>query len=67
MKVGDFVKVDPKAVSPLTLKLHNGNPMGLVVWCSSPSGSPEVWVKVMLLNGRELSFPQSVIEVINEE
>ncbi len=62
MKVGDFVKIDYRYMSPLTAKRYNNNPMGLVImtWNAGSSG------KVMLLDGRELTFPAHVVEVINE-
>ena len=67
MKIGDFVKIDHKYMSPLTAKRYNNNPMGLVIWVSVKiNNHPELWGKVMLTDGRELSFPASVLEVLNE-
>ena len=69
MKIGDFVKIDHKYMSPLTAKRYNNNPMGLVIWTSNkltkPS-APQGWSKVRLMDGRELSFPWYCMEVINE-
>ena len=61
MKVGDFVKIDPKYMSPLTAKRYNHNPMGVVIltW-----GFSEIWGKVMLLDGKTLTFPSKCVEVI---
>ncbi len=61
MKVGDFVKIDPKYMSPLTAKRYNNSPMGLVVltW-----GCDGIWGKVMLLDGKTLTFPSKCVEVI---
>ena len=60
MKVGDFVKIDYRYMSPLTAKRYNNNPMGLVImtWNGGSSG------KVMLVDGRELTFPSKCVEVI---
>jgi len=54
MKVGDFVQIDPKYMSPLTARRYNNNPMGLVIWTW---GSSQTWAKVMLTDGKVLSFP----------
>ena len=68
MKVGDFVKVDPKYMSPLTARRYNNNPMGLVTWTWGASGTfGKTWAKVMLTDGRELSFPAQCMEVINDK
>ena len=63
MKIGDFVKIDHKYMSPLTAKRYNNNPMGLVilVW-----GDEKVFGKVRLLDGWVLTFPAEVVEVVNE-
>ena len=63
MKIGDFVKIDPKYMSPLTAKRYNNNPMGLVVkvW-----GFDKLYGRVLLMDGRELTFPAEVVEVLNE-
>ena len=59
MKVGDFVKINHKYMSPLTAKRYNDNPMGLVIWVSN--NHPQVWGKVMLVDGCVLSFPTHVL------
>ena len=63
MKIGDFVKIDYKYMSPLTAKRYNNNPMGLVVliW-----GFDGIWGKVMLLDGKVLTFPSKCVEVLSE-
>ena len=63
MKIGDFVKIDYRYMSPLTAKRYNNNPMGLVIWVW---GGDKVWGRVMLVDGRELTFPAEVVEVIDE-
>ena len=63
MKVGDFVKVDHKYMSPLTAKRYNNNPMGLVVWVWARDNQ---YLKVMFPDGIVLSFPTEVVEVLNE-
>jgi hypothetical protein len=63
MKIGDFVKIDHKYMSPPTAKRYNNNPMGLVTWVW---GTSQIWAKVILTDGREYSYPASVLEVLNE-
>ena len=64
MKIGDFVKIDYRYMSPLTAKRYNNNPMGLVVkvW-----GFDKLYGRVLLMDGRELTFPAHVVEVVNED
>ena len=66
MKVGDFVKIDYKYMSPLTAKRYNNNPMGLVILTWTGKGTGRIWGRVMLVDGRELTFPAEVVEVVNE-
>jgi len=63
MKIGDFVKIDPKYMSPLTAKRYNNSPMGLVikVW-----GFEKLYGRVLLMDGKELTFPAEVVEILNE-
>ena len=58
MKVGDFVKIDHKYMSPPTAKRYNNNPMGIVTWVW---GTSQTWAKVMLVDGCVLSFPAHVL------
>ena len=64
MKVGDFVKIDHKYMSPLTAKRYNNNPMGLVIWIW---GTSQTWAKVMLVDGQVLTFPAQCMEVARTE
>ena len=64
MKVGDFVKIDHKYMSPLTAKRYNNNPMGLVVWVWARDNQ---YLKVMFPDGIVLSFPAEVVEVMRTE
>ena len=63
MKIGDFVKIDPKYMSPLTARRYNNNPMGLVIWAWARDNQ---YLKVRLLDGRVLTFPAEVVEIVNE-
>ena len=64
MKVGDLVKIDSKYMSPLTARRYNNSPMGLVIWTW---GSSQTWAKVMLTDGKVLSFPAQCMEVLRTE
>ncbi len=66
MKIGDFVKIDYRFMSPLTAKRYNNNPMGLVILTWTGKGTEQIWGKVMLLDGWQLTFPAHVVEVVNE-
>ena len=67
MKVGDLVKIDPNCMSILSAKRYNNNPMGIVIWVTKKRGLPEPWGKVKLTDGREYSYPASVLEIIRTE
>jgi len=60
MKIGDFVKIDHKYMSPPTAKRYNNNPMGVVIWVW---GTSQIWAKVVLVDGHVLTFPAQCMDL----